>query len=131
MRYSFPVLVVVLAVGITGCASRHLSPEAVSRATWQQSESISVELGVRDKNNELGSFMSLFTVTDPDGSEHSARARVRNGDFSYVTFPSDFDTYEKEGRYSWKCMVASNAVAEGAFEYHLVFGDRRVRIIEP
>jgi hypothetical protein len=130
MRIYTHVLLIVFVVSVSSCASRRLSPEAVSSANWQFSEDMSVELGIRDKSNALGSFTALFVVTDPEGIKHYAHARTRDGDFSYVTFPADFDTYQKGGRYSWKCMVASNAVAEGTFEYHLVVGDRYVRIIE-
>jgi hypothetical protein len=118
------ILFTALAVGfagcfITGCATQRHTPAAILQATWQQSESVSVELGVRDKSDALASFMAVFEVTGPDGSVHTARARIRDGDFSYVSFPSDFDTYIIAGRYTWRCLVESNSIASGAFEYSI------------
>lgn len=125
----FDSLLLGVMVGISGCATRHPNSADVLQDTWQQSESACIELGVRDKSS-FASFAAVFEVTGPDGVVHNAHARIRDNDFSYVTFPSDFGTYMMDGRYQWQCLVESNSVASGAFESHRVAGHQEVRILD-
>jgi LysM repeat protein len=99
--------------------------------TWLQSSSQEVVLGFCDKNGN-GGFPALFIVTGPDGPDgrvHIAPPEItdqkrktgpENYASAYVTFPSDFNTDWREGRYYWQGIVESNCVAYGAFEYHCV-----------
>jgi len=96
--------------------------EGPSDIVWQQSQSVLVELGVRDKYGRLGSYNALFVVTSPDGNQYRTKRRLSGDEFGYVYFPHDFGTYAKPGTYSWECIVGGNAVVSGRFEYKSVDG---------
>ena len=88
-----------------------------SEATWQYSQSPTVQLGVRDKMGDLGSYTAVFVVTDPEGTEHRLKKDITGDDFGYVIFPDDFSVNAGEGEYVWKATVEDFVVNEGKFEY--------------
>jgi hypothetical protein len=131
IRVYFPVLV-GLMVGISGCATRY--HKDIEQAIWQQDQNPSVELGVRDKLDSHVPFDATFEVTSPDGVIHVTHANIEGSDFTDVNFPYDFDDgdgYDMtiEGQYSWRCLVESNTVASGAFEYHRAGTQEEVRTL--
>ena len=92
-----------------------LGNSASAEPTWQSSTSTTVQLGVRDKYGSIGKYTATFIVTDPDKKEFTTSITVKNDDFGYVTFPSDFKTYMKTGKFTWKCVVGGKAIFNGEF----------------
>ena len=88
--------------------------------TWQKSESVSVQLGIRDKYRELTKYDALFVVTDSNGKEYKFHQEVSDDNWGYAYFPDDFSVYAKPGKYSWECIVNRDIVASGQFEYRTV-----------
>lgn len=93
--------------------------------TWQQSTSLEVSLGVRDKFGQGGNYTVVFAVKEPTGATSSKVAKAKGDEFVSVRFPTDFNTYLKRGRYTWTASVSGRQIATGRFAYEPVeFGER-------
>ena len=103
----------VLAFGVGGAAA------PVRQVHWQWSESPSVRLGVRDKNDDLKGYEADFVVTAVrTGKQWRAKVRVEGDNFGYVNFPDDFAAYDwatHATRFDWTCTVNGRVVVKGRF----------------
>lgn len=124
LRRLLPVISFVGLMALVAWASA--SQRTPPTMDWQQSESPSVSLGVRDKNGQVGSYTGVFMVTGPNGKTLTARTRVTGSDWGFVTFPDDFNSasqspgeigYVLDGKYSWVCTVNGSPAIKGRFEY--------------
>jgi hypothetical protein len=86
------------------------------RVNWQYSVTPSVQLGVRDKFGEKGSYNAVFHVTMPDRKTVRATRKVSAAGFGYVTFPQDFNADVPTGRYTWRCVVGGEVAVQGRFD---------------
>ncbi len=90
-------------------------------ATWQQSTSVSIRLGVRGKEGQAEPYEAMFTVFTldyPNGRvEHKIQKRINPGQFAYLYFPEDINAKALPGKYGWTCTVGDQVVALGRFEY--------------
>jgi hypothetical protein len=87
---------------------------------WQQSESVNIQLGTRDKNGALQSYEAAFSV-QLQGSDVilEAKTTVSGDAWAFVYFPESFPPGAKDGEYSWKCTVNGKVTASGSF----IFGE--------
>lgn len=93
------------------------NPNAFAQS-WQQSVSNApqVQLGIRDKNGDMGDFVAEFVVIGPSGKGSSARLKVRSSEFGYVLYPADFNTPDfNPGVYRWHALVAKKPRVGGTF----------------
>ena len=112
MRRVFAALF-VLALAASGAA-------APSRQVhWQWSESPSVRIGVRDKNDDLNGYDATFVVTsERTGKRWQQKVRVEGDNFGYLHFPDDFAAFDwatNAPRFSWTCTVGGKVVVRGRF----------------
>ncbi len=108
-------MALVLSVCVYFIAKAQNNP---SEPSWQYSVRGSVQLGVREKSGEKGSFTARFILTNPSGEHYSAQRFVSQSQFAYVHFPQDFSiSSAKPGRYTWLCVVDQKIVAGGHFDY--------------
>ncbi len=86
--------------------------------SWQQSESLNIQLGVRDKNASMEYYEAVFTVRATDGDkDFEARLKIAGDEWGFVNFPDDFSMAVNEGDYEWKCMVSGKEVSGGKFTF--------------
>ncbi|MBU4481035.1 hypothetical protein KKH59_01830 [Patescibacteria group bacterium] len=97
--------------------------EKKTEISWQKSEGITVQLGVRDKNGELKKYRALFIVRDKNGKEYKLEKDVRGDVWGFVYFPEDFKVYGEPGDYTWKCIVKGKVAASGQFRLTTVKTD--------
>jgi len=110
-RKQLIVALVLLSIAI----SVYCFAEEKTKVVWQQSEGVSVQLGVRDKYGSLKKYKALFVVKDKNGKEYKVEKDVENDKWGYVYFPDDFKVYGEVGDYTWKCFVDGKVVASGKF----------------
>jgi hypothetical protein len=104
------ILFMVLIVGAFAAGD---TPAVV----WQSSASERVQLGIRDKNDTLGSYEATFHVAGPENTKYTKTITVRYAHFGYVTFPDDFErNWAAPGIYIWFATVAGKKVISGKFE---------------
>ena len=86
---------------------------------WQWSESPSVRVGVRDKNDDLHGYEATFVVTaERTGRRWQKKIRVEGDNFGYLHFPDDFAAFDwarNATRFSWTCAVGGKVVVKGRF----------------
>ena len=92
---------------------------ATQRVHWQWSESPSVRIGVRDKNDDLHGYEATFVVTsERTGRSWERKVRVEGDNFGYQHFPDDFAAYDwasNAPRFNWTCTVGGKVVVRGRF----------------
>lgn len=111
----FVLLTLVFSVFAFGGSK---APEEGPSAYWQQSESLNIQLGVRDKNALAGSYVAVFTVQNKEMEiVLEAKITVAKDDWGFVYFPNDFPPGAKDGDYLWKCTVSGKTVSSGSFKY--------------
>lgn len=94
------------------------SPDEDPVPSYQQSESINIQLGVRDKNGAAEEYEALFAVSKKNGTEKFEKnIKVKKDDWGFVDFPSDFKSSAEDGEYEWKCFVDGKVVSYGEFTY--------------
>jgi hypothetical protein len=102
-----------MALGASGAAA------PVQQVHWQWSESPSVRLGVRDKNDDLNGFEAHFVVTsERTGKQWRKSIRVEGDNFGYLNFPDEFAAFEwatHAPRFDWACTVNGKVVVKGKF----------------
>lgn len=105
------VFILALAAGVAAAPPR--------QAHWQWSESPSVRLGVRDKNEDLKGFEATFVVTaERTGKRWEHKLRVEGDNFGYVNFPDEFAAFDWAShatRFRWTCEVRGRVVTRGRF----------------
>ncbi|HEY3352748.1 MAG TPA: hypothetical protein VGQ83_05840 [Polyangia bacterium] len=91
----------------------------VDTVSWQKSVAVSIELGVRDKEGQLGSYEARFVAEGPKKTLREATTRVQGDAWGSVTFPKDFkpEGYLPDGKYTWKCVVKGKVVTKGHFAF--------------
>jgi hypothetical protein len=103
-------LLFVLAVGV-GAAGQQVQ--------WQWSESPSVRIGVRDKNDDLHGYEATFVVTaERTGKRWEQKVKVEGDHFGYLNFPDDFAAFDwatHATRFNWTCTVNGKVVVKGKF----------------
>ena len=103
----------VLALGASGAAA------PVQQIQWQWSESPSVRIGVRDKNDDLQGYEATFVVTsERTGKRWQQKIKVEGDNFGYLNFPDDFAAYDwatNAPRFNWTCTVGGKVVVRGRF----------------
>jgi hypothetical protein len=93
-------------------------PENDPTAFWQQSETLNIQLGVRDKNALAESYNAVFSAENKAlGIVYEAKIRVAKDDWGFVYFPQDFPPGVKDGEYVWNCTVNGKIVSSGSFKY--------------
>jgi hypothetical protein len=92
---------------------------ATQQVQWQWSESPSVRIGVRDKNDDLHGYEATFIVTaERTGKRWQRKVRVEGDNFGYLNFPDDFAAFEwatHAPRFNWTCTVGGKVVVRGRF----------------
>ena len=103
----------VLAVGAVGVAA------PARQVQWQWSESPSVRVGVRDKNDDLHGYEATFVVTAArTGKQWRQTVKVEGDNFGYLNFPDDFAAFDwatHAPRFDWTCTVNGKVVVKGKF----------------
>jgi len=88
--------------------------------SWQQSESLNIQLGVRDMNASMEYYEAVFTVQSVnDDKIFEAKLKVNSDEWGFVSFPEDFSTSASDGEYEWECTVGDRAVSSGSFTFRL------------
>ncbi|MBU4487061.1 MAG: hypothetical protein KKD38_09055 [Candidatus Delongbacteria bacterium] len=94
------------------------APEEDPISSWQQSESLNIQLAVRDKNSVMEIFEAVFIVENiENGLKFEKTIKVPDDDWGFVYFPDDFPPGAKDGEYEWKCVVNGNVVSSGNFKF--------------
>ena len=94
------------------------APENDPSALWQQSETLSIQLGVRDKNALSESYTAVFSAENKEfGIVYEAKIKVAKDDWGFVLFPQDFPPGVKDGNYIWKCTVNGKKISSGTFKF--------------
>lgn len=100
-----------LAASAPGAAARQIQ--------WQWSESPSVRVGVRDKNDDLHGYEATFVVTaERTGRRWEQKIKVEGDNFGYLNFPNDFAAFDwatHASRFNWTCTVGGKVVVRGRF----------------
>ncbi len=85
---------------------------------WQQSETLNIQLGVRDRNGSLEYYDAVFLVQrKDDDTEYKKKLRVKTDEWGFAYFPDDFDVRVSDGEYIWNCTVDGRIVSYGDFIY--------------
>jgi len=63
---------------------------ANSASTWQQSEGVEAQLGVKDKFGKSGTYIATFLVKNINGQEWKKSIKISGNQWGYVLFPDDF-----------------------------------------
>lgn len=86
---------------------------------WQWSESPSVRIGVRDKNDDLHGYEATFVVTaERTGKRWERKIKVEGDNFGYLNFPDEFAAFDwatHATRFKWTCTVGGKVVVKGRF----------------
>ncbi len=109
----------LLVVNVVAPSDRIVGASPGSGVTWQSSQTPTIKLGIRNKYGyvSLDKFTAVCIVSGPDAKQRKASMNVESDNWGYVSFPDDFDTWAKPGRYHWQCQVSGKRVAAGSFEY--------------
>lgn len=95
------------------------SGAGVAGQHWQWSESPSVRIGVRDKNDDLHGYEATFVVTsERTGKRWEQKVKVEGDNFGYLHFPDDFAAFDwatHATRFKWTCEVGGKVVVRGRF----------------
>jgi hypothetical protein len=95
------------------------SPRPARQIQWQWSESASVRIGVRDKNDDLRGYEATFVVTaERTGKRWERKIKVEGDNFGYLHFPDDFAAFDwatNATRFNWTCTVGGRVVVRGRF----------------
>ena len=87
-------------------------------SSWQQSETINIQLGVRDKNSNLAEYKATFKVTETTTEKVVETTIIVKADqWGFVNFPEDFGVDALKGDYDWTCTVADKIVSYGKFDF--------------
>lgn len=124
--------VLLLCISSYFLGYKAMAESAKPKPSWQMSEGVSVQLGVRDKYGNLGEYKATFLVKDEKGGEYKTTKIVKNDEFSFVYFPEDFKVNAKPGLYHWRCIVNGEEIAKGRFLYETVgsYADRAKVFVE-
>ncbi len=86
--------------------------------SWQQSETLNIQLGVRDRNASMEFYEAVFIVqTKEDEKIFEAKLKVNTDEWGFVSFPEDFSVSAPDGEYEWKCTVEGKKVSSGTFTF--------------
>lgn len=106
-------LLFVLSFGAAGVAV------SAQQVHWQWSESPSVRIGVRDKNDDLHGYEATFVVTsERTGKRWEQKVKVEGDNFGYLNFPDEFAAFDwatHATRFKWTCTVGGKVVVKGRF----------------
>jgi len=87
-------------------------------SSWQQSETINIQLGVRDKNSAFPEYKATFKVTETTTNKSvETTITVQADQWGFVNFPEDFGVDALKGNYDWTCSVAGKIVTYGKFDF--------------
>ncbi len=118
---------VIIGIWAVGVASQQSTPTL----SWEQTQSVSVKLGIKGREWQPQSFDATFIINGPTGVESSSERRLEKDQFKFLYFPEDFGLRALPGRYKWRCMVGGRIIAGGEFEYLNVSGQgEQARIIK-
>lgn len=88
------------------------------KSSWQQSETINIQLGVRDMNSNLAEYKATFKVTETNTDKAvETTITVTADQWGFVNFPEDFGVDALKGDYDWTCTVAGEIVTYGKFDF--------------
>ncbi len=92
---------------------------AAGQVHWQWSESPSVRVGVRDKNDDLNGYEATFVVTsERTGKRWERKIKVEGDHFGYLNIPDEFSAFDwatHAPRFRWACTVGGKVVVRGRF----------------
>ncbi|MDQ3257154.1 MAG: hypothetical protein M3R15_25230 [Acidobacteriota bacterium] len=118
---------VIVGVWIAGAASQQSTPTV----SWEQTQSVSIKLGIKGREWESQSFNATFIINGPTGVESSSEQRLEKDQFKFLYFPEDFGLRALPGKYKWRCVVGEKVIAGGEFEYVNASGQgEQARIIK-
>lgn len=118
------MVVVLWAVGVA-------SQEDKPNVSWEQSQSVSIKLGIKGREWQSQSFDTTFIINGPTGVESTYQHRLEKDEFKFLYFPEDFGLRPLPGKYKWRCVVGEKAIAGGEFEYVSISGQSdQARIIK-
>ena len=110
-QLAFLFVLILAAAGVAAASARQVH--------WQWSESPSVRIGVRDKNEDLKGFEATFVVTaERTGKRWEQKIKVEGDNFGYLNFPNDFAAFDwatHATRFRWTCTVGGKVVVRGRF----------------
>ena len=87
-------------------------------SSWQQSETINIQLGVRDKNSNIAEYKAIFKVTEITTDKIiETTITVKADQWGFANFPEDFGVDALKGDYDWTCTVAGKIVTYGKFNF--------------
>jgi hypothetical protein len=111
-------MILILLLASIGLAAGSIDNTEGPLPSWQQSESLNIQLGVRDKNASLEIYEAVFIVHSVAGDNiFEAKIKVKSDDWGFVNFPEDFSVVVTAGDYHWKCMVGEKQVSSGRFTF--------------
>jgi hypothetical protein len=88
------------------------------KSSWQQSETINIQLGVRDMNSNLAEYKATFKVTETTTDKAvETTITVTADQWGFVNFPEDFGVDALKGDYDWTCTVGEAIVTYGKFDF--------------
>lgn len=112
MKTIFVIIIIFALNLLAGSKDNANGPEP----SWQQSESLNILLGVRDKNASMEYYDAIFKVIDEqEKNVYEATIRVEADGWGFLNFPEDFSVYALDGNYTWKCFVKDMLVSAGSF----------------
>ena len=104
---------------VAALAASGAAVAAAGQVHWQWSESPSVRIGVRDKNDDLNGYEATFVVTsERTGKSWQQKVKVEGDHFGYLNFPDDFAAFDwatHATRFKWTCTVGGRVVVRGRF----------------
>lgn len=85
--------------------------------TWQQSNHLSIKLGVRDKYGDANTnYTANFVIYAPNNKNYYYSTKGYSDKFTSSTFPADYnELHPAVGDYSWQCYVDGEVVTSGTF----------------
>jgi len=103
---------IVVALWAVGVASQQDRPNV----SWEQSQSVSIKLGIKGREWQSQSFDATFIINGPTGVESTYKHRLEKDEFKFLYFPEDFALRTLPGKYRWRCVVGEKIIAGGEFE---------------
>src|SRR5215207_5945432 len=98
---------VMAGIWAVGVASQQSTPTV----SWEQTQSVSVKLGIKGREWQSQSFDATFIINGPTGVESSTERRLEKDQFKFLYFPEDFGLRALPGKYRWRCVVGGRVIA--------------------
>lgn len=87
-----------------------------ANSVWQQSESHSIQLGIRNKYGDIRKYQVNFIV-EGNNKKYNVIREVEGDQWSFVNFPGDFKVEGIPNKYKWYGYIGKKLIAQGAFDW--------------